>query len=167
MGERGRVRTRQDTARPFVSVVRETLLPKSIVVAFPDAGIRTMLMGALRQDGWETVGAHSGTEVVRWLSVAELAQRPLPELLVLCSGLRVHGVPIARAIAPSVRTSSILYLDDGDNDAMADHAGAVKATAARWPLDLDDFRTMVQLLLECSPRTRALESPRPAMVSGW
>jgi len=143
------------------------MVPKSVVVAYPDAGVRTALMSALRQDGWETIGAHSGGEVVRWLAVADLAQKPLPSLLVLGSGLRVHGVPISRAIATSVGTASVLYLDDEYNEAMADYVGTSRASVARWPLDLDDFRTMVQLLLERPPQTRVPAPWNASAASRW
>lgn len=166
MGERTRVRTRQDTGRPFVSAIREAYRPKSVVIAYPDAAVRTTLMTALRQDGWEAVGAHSGGEVVRWLAVADLAQKPQPALLVLGSGLRVHGVPIARAIGTSAGAAPILYLDD-DHTSSTVVADESRAAVARWPLDLDDFRTMVQLLLERPPQTRAAAPWGGTALARW
>jgi len=112
-------------------------------------------MSALRADGWEAIGAHCGTEVVRWLALADLAGKPRPTLLVLSPSLRAAGgARINGAIAASVGDAPILYLSDGDNHATECALGSSRSRVARWPLDLDDFRTIVELLVQSPARPR-------------
>jgi hypothetical protein len=137
-----------NAARPYVSTMRRAERHRSALVAYPDAGVRTVLMSALREDGWEAIGAHCGTEVIRWLSLAELGGRPSPTLLVLSPSLRTPGgTPISRAIAATIAETPILYLSNGDDQPRTWRRDSSSAVA-RWPLDIDDFRTIAELLAQ-------------------
>ncbi len=122
--------------------------PPRVVVAEDDPEMRSLLVDALRRDGYEIVDVNSGLALFDELRAARQLGDP-PSLIV--SDIRMpgpSGLSILREIrgwgweVPAIVITG--YADRTVDDA-ADNAGA--ACLFHKPLDLDDLRTAVMHFL--------------------
>ncbi len=134
-----------------VALAHEDALPEKhrIFLAEDDPALRRLLSDGLREAGYEVFAARDGRDLMRLISAAAQRHVPLPDLFVLDARMPLLGgldvLSALRAAGWPQPTVLITAFPDPKLHATAVERGA--SVILDKPLDMDDLRTVVDLLL--------------------
>jgi CheY-like chemotaxis protein len=117
----------------------------TVLVADDDEDLRSLVVEALRADGYRVIEAHDGAELLDHLRAGLTDSAPHPDVVVTdvlmpkLSGLGV--LDALRRAQWNVPVILMTVMGDGSVHTLARRLGAVRVL--RKPLDIDDLRTAV------------------------
>jgi DNA-binding response OmpR family regulator len=124
--------------------------PPRILVAEDDADMRSLVVQALREDGYDVVALPDGGRLLVTLAheIVEENGAELADLLV--SDVRMptcSGMEILEQLRASHRRMPVILMTAFGDSPTHDHAEALGALLFDKPFDMDDLRTAVASLL--------------------
>lgn len=137
--------------------------PARVFLAEDDDEMRSLLCGALRQDGYEVVEARDGGEMLERVRIAYQNAEDAPDVIVMDVRMpKLSGLGLLSAIRRARWSTPVILITGFGDSVLHEQAKSLGATVVfDKPFDLDDLRTAV-----LNVATREVISTRPAELVG-
>jgi CheY-like chemotaxis protein len=119
--------------------------PARVFLAEDDDEMRTLLGGALRQDGYEVVEARDGGEMLERVRIAYQNPEDAPDVIVMDVRMpKLSGLGLLSAIRRARWSTPVILITGFGDSVLHEQAQSLGATVVfDKPFDVDDLRTAV------------------------